>query len=226
MEVVKYVKEMMNVEEGSVLDIGLDMALDQAPMVGKALQTMKFVRLERRFNKHERQFMKVKSKVEESENETLYKEQVFPFIVEQVLNDDEDVKTKIIIDGLEHMVDKNIFELERVFHYYDVLRELRMADIYLLADQYYPYDLRLDRNLRVNFNLYTGMSHEEKQLAKNAEVFQINKLVRLGLLSEETKIEPSRYDEEEVIRPKISHKLSGFGRDFIIFFSIRDVDRD
>lgn len=38
----------------------------------------------------------------------LYKERLFPLIVKQLIEDDEDNKSKIILDGFEYILDEDI----------------------------------------------------------------------------------------------------------------------
>lgn len=229
MEVVKYIKDMLNVQEGSVMDAGIDIVIDQAPYVGKALQTYKIHKLSIRMNSYSRQFDEIREKIEASEYEILYKEQIFPIIMKQLMDDDEDEKAKAIIDGFEHIVDENIYEVEKIYHFYDVLDQLRIADMYLLAKEYYPKDNNL-RNVRLRpMRLEPRMPRdlrfmEEQSEKESLKTYQQNKLQRLGLLDEHVNIEvktKSRINTSENVDK--SYTLSSFGKRFIDFFKIEEI---
>src|SRR5690606_35955950 len=121
MEPVNYIKDMLGVQEGTIIDGAIDMGLSVTPTFGEMFQSYRITKLEKRMKKNETQLEVIKDKVESSRNEVFYKSEVFPLIVNQIMNEDEDQKVKVIIDGFEHTVDNDLYEIEKIYHYYDVL---------------------------------------------------------------------------------------------------------
>ncbi|WP_432356967.1 hypothetical protein [Sporosarcina sp. UB5] len=150
MEPVEYIKDMMGVAEGTIIDNSIDVALGSAPVIGNLYKSYQIKKLEKRMKANEQQLLIIKRKVETSENEVFYKSEVFPLIVKKLMEEDEDVKAKVIIDGFEHLIDDDLNEIEKIYHYYDVLSELRYSDIRLFVENYMPYEMRNTTELRIN----------------------------------------------------------------------------
>lgn len=226
MQPVKYLKEMLSIDEGTavdtVVDTVIDTALSTAPVIGNLLQSSKIIRLEKRLKLNEEQLLKVKDKIESSQNEILYKREIFPFIIGTLMDDDEDAKSKVMIDGFEHIIDNNILEAERIYHYYDVLSELRYSDIMLFVEEYMPADMKKDP-LNIKFNLHK-LRDEYKEL-RVIEKYQINKFLRLGLIEDKANNRPRSGMTFATINPHESTvQISDFGRQFLEFFSIDDSE--
>lgn len=228
LEPVKYIKDMLGVGEGTLIDTAVDTALGYAPVIGKVIQDFKINRLAKRMKSNEGQLLVLKEKIESSTNEIWYKQEIFPLIVNKIMEDDEDKKAKVIIDGFEHIIDNDLKEIERVYHYYDVLSELRYSDIVLLVDKYMPYEMRKNRNL--NINLVDTREMDRAELKKHKEMeaiqrYQINKFIRLGLLVDEMiNIDGGDFliNPDDTLESRV--KLSDFGRRFLEFFSIEDEE--
>lgn len=226
MEIVPYVKEMLGINEGTIIDTGIDTLLDQAPIIGSALQSYKISKLSKRMKLNEEQLNVIKNKVESKENEMLYKEQVFPLIVNQLMEDDEDKKSKIILDGFEYILDEDIQEIEKIYHFYDVLNQLRIADIYILTKEYSSLKRRSGFDLshlsQKSYKQFHFMESDTEQESINN--YQKNKLQRLGLLDEKIKVKPKNRQsvsgKEDIER---EYNLSSFGKRFIDFFKVQEV---
>lgn len=227
MEPVNYLKDMLGIVEGTVIDKSIDYALGASPYVGKVYQTYQMMKLEKRMKTNEKQLLILKNKIETSENEVFYKQEVFPLIVKKLMDDDEDEKAKVIIDGFEYVIDNELNDIERLYHYYDVLSELRYSDIMLFIKKYMPYYLRDPDNAVLDMEplptieeLETG-KYKEKQAITT---YQINKFVRLGLLANEiVGIDGGSFDEDEeneFIKQKTN--ITDFGLRFIEFFALEN----
>lgn len=205
---------MFGIVEGTAIDNVLDIGLGSAPIVGKIYQSYKFMKLEKRMNINQKQLLTIKTKIENSENERFYKQEIFPLIVKKLMEDDEDEKAKVIIDGFEYFIDNNLKEVERIYHYYDVLTELRYSDIILLIDRYFPTDMRKIKPLQSTWfiNEWERARYQEKDAIIN---YQVNKLIRLGLLKEEEVFIDEGYTRESIYKVIITD----FGRRFLEFFA-------
>lgn len=227
MEPVKYIKEMLKIQDGTIVDEAVDMGLSTIPFLGDAIQNYRLSKLEKRINLNIKQMEIIKDKVESSRNEVFYKSEVFPLIMKQIMDEDEDEKVKVVIDGFEHIVDEDFEEMELIYHYYDVLAELRYNDIVKFIKKYMPYECRENLTLDIDLEKFEDLSREEQDLQKEKdaiEKYQENKFLRLGLLKDLI-FSPN---EEGVISLNANRtydssvEISEFGKRFVIFFALRD----
>ncbi|WP_324657524.1 hypothetical protein SA286_14690 [Bacillus altitudinis] len=232
MEPVKFIKEMLGVAEGGFVDTGVDIVAGVIPHVGQALQSYQINKLKRRLKINENQLSELKDKIESSANELFYKQEVFPLIVKKLMDEDEDSKAKVIIDGFEYIIDNDIFEIERIYHYYDVLSELRYSDIMIFVKKYMPYEMRKE-TLKASIELIVleNLNKHEQNLYYEKEaigVYQQNKLIRLGLVeSKVANVDGADFNEKgqmSLIEEKIV--ITDFGIRFLKFFSIEEPDED
>ena len=226
MEPVAYLKDMLGIEEGTMADTAIDIGLGAAPAIGKVYQSYQMMKLQKRMNENEQQLQVLKRKIELSENEIFYKQEVFPLIVKKLMEDDEDLKAKVIFNGLEHIIDNHLKEIERIYHYYDVLSELRYSDIMIFVEKYMPYEMRRSLELNIKLPSEKEMRSERYREQQAIEKYQITKLIRLGLLEEAiVEIDGGGFtdDKGEV---KYKTKVSSFGRRFLEFFSIEESEED
>lgn len=206
MEPVNYLKDMLEVAEGTIVDTVIDVGLGAAPVVGKVYQSYQIWKLQKRMTSNEQQLLRLKEKVETSENEVFYKQEIFPLIVKSLMEDDEDLKAKVIIDGFEYVIDNDLHNIERIYHYYDVLSELRYGDIMVLVT-FPPYNPANYSFSEKRSNVFLSSSNTSKELSEEEAIqrYQKNKLVRLGLLSD-----------------GLEQHLTDFGTRFIKFFTVED----
>lgn len=220
MEPVNYLKDMLGVVKGTVIDNSIDFAMGAAPYVGKVYQSYQMIKLQKRMTANEQQLQMLKQKIETSENEVFYKQEVFPLIVKKLMEDDEDTKAKVIIDGFEYVVDNDLNEIERIYHYYDVLAELRYSDILMLIEDFMPYEMKKNPTLNIKLPTDEEMRSNQFKEQETIKTYQKNKMVRLGLVENRVRdIDKesllSQIEEITVITP--------FGRRFLYFFSIEDT---
>lgn len=213
MEPVKYIKDMLGVQEGSVIDIVFDTGMGAAPTVGNMYQSYRIKNLEKRMKQNENQLEIIKDKVENSINEVFYKSKVVPLIINQILNEDEDLKVKVIIDGFEHIVDNDLHQIEKIYHYYDVLGELRYSDIMLFVKRYTPNEMRKERKLDIHLATQNERRTQEYMESQAIKEYQRNKFMRLGLLRED-------FSGEGNESLKYKTGISEFGVRFLLMFSM------
>jgi hypothetical protein len=133
------------------------------------------------------------------------------------------------------VIDNEILNLDKIFHYYDVLAEMRISEIVHLSEKYVvplemmknPEKMKLDIQLKME---YTEEDREQEDL----ERYMDNKLFRLGILeyvkervdvpfqqeyiqtSMPYQWQPSVPEKYEIDTEK--YKLGNFGNRFIKFF--------
>lgn len=214
MEPVKYLKDMFGVQEGTITDIVIDSGLSAIPTLGNMYQTYQIKKLEIRMKEHDYQLEIIKDKVESSIHESFYKSEVFPLIVNQIMNENEDQKVKVIIDGFEHIVDNDLHKIERIYHYYDVLAELRYSDIILFIKRYTPNEMRKERKLDIHLASQNERRSQEYKESQAIKEYQRNKFMRLGLLRED-------FSGEGGSSVKYNTGISEFGVRFLLMFSLK-----
>lgn len=222
-----FVKDMLEVGNVKVIadvaETTMDIAGSFTP-IGSIWTTFKVHKLKKRLNAVEAELLKIKKKIELKENEVFYKQEVFPLILKLICEDDEDDKTNIYINGLEYVVEESIEEMEKVYHYFDVLSELRISDIVHLFAQFgrgNKNELNKDYERYDNDPTYRKEYNEKISL----ETYMTNKLVRLGIVGIE-QIDALKEINDSLslgstgrYRSRIPRKeLTNFGKRFIEFF--------
>jgi hypothetical protein len=227
-EQVNYLKDMLGIVEGTIIDNSINFALGAAPAVGKVYHSYQMMKLQKRMKANEQELQILKQKIETSENEVFYKQEVFPLIVKKLMEDDEDNKAKVIIDGFEYVIDNDLNEIERIYHYYDVLAELRYSDIMMFIKRYMPYDMRDPNNLTLELDLPATIEEFETGEYKEKETiktYQKNKMVRLGLLENRVvNIDGGDFNEKgEMSLIEEKTVITDFGRRFFKFFALDEI---
>lgn len=228
--VEKYLSEMLNVT--SVTDV-VDPVMDTLGMIsplGSLWSSFKMHRLKKRLNKVEPELWRIKKKIETKENEVFYKQEVFPLILKALCEEDEEGKENIYINGFEYTVDKGIKEMEKVFHYFDVLAELRISDIVYLLQRYGPKDD--DKPFKIKFGMDVERYHsdeaykDEYKERQDLKRYTDNKFVRLGLVEveqinhlEELNTTAFMYSSSRSTKRVPRRYLTNFGDRFIKFFA-------
>lgn len=224
MEPVSYIKDMLGIAEGTFIDTAVDFGLGAAPAVGKVYHSYQMMKLQKRMNACEQQLQIIKKKIEINENEVFYKQEVFPIIIKKLMEDDEDCKAKVIIDGFEYVIDNDLNEIERVYHYYDVLAELRYSDIMMFIEKYMPYDMRKNLVLNIKLPLDEELRSSKYKEGGAIKIYQKNKLIRLGLVENKvTNIDGGDFnDKGEMSLIEEKTVITDFGKRFIKFFALED----
>ncbi|AVX06604.1 hypothetical protein CS527_02270 [Bacillus sp. Y-01] len=206
-----------------------------APFIGSALNYLKFKKINKELNNLKGRLESITTKVEGSQNEMFLKQEVFPIVLNRIMSDEQVEKIKIILNGFEYVIDNEILNLDKIFHYYDVLAEMRISEIVHLSEKYVvplemmknPEKMKLDIQLKME---YTEEDREQEDL----ERYMDNKLFRLGILeyvkervdvpfqqeyiqtSMPYQWQPSVPEKYEIDTEK--YKLGNFGNRFIKFF--------
>lgn len=209
-----------------------------APIIGEAIQSMKINRLSKRLNASEEKIFLLSNKVQTIDDEKfviLLKEFLFPSILQNLLDEDEDEKTGLFLDGFDSVIDKRITKESKILIYYDILKGLRFIEIEHLISLTQVYQF---------YKIYQA-KHSIEKSSNNIDSINIrdstnlifaieNKLESLGL------IDTGRYEQiignlnqsikNHQVGMMTSHlgaskprsTVTTFGNDFLEFFYLLD----
>lgn len=108
----------------------MESGISWAPYIGKAYQIFKFNRLARRVKALEGKFEKI---LKLSSSSTLSEEyismRIFPVVFADLMEEHEDAKINLILTGFENVFIEENKNESIIISWYDVLRNLRYADI-------------------------------------------------------------------------------------------------
>ena len=198
----EYLSEMFNISKEKFADVPTDLVADivsklmNMPNVWAMVEKSK---LKNRLTKAEHKLIEIKTKIDEKENSVYYKQEIFPLIVQKLSKEHEDKKATVIIDGFEHTIDENLHNTEKLYHFYDVLEELRYSDMLFFAELY--------KKKKYTFTKYDGV-----------KTYQRTKLIRLGLLVDS--IDLGTFDDEPI---EEDIEFTEFGQDFYELFKLSDI---
>lgn len=224
----------------------VDDSLEFVPLLGKIHHAYKHRKIDRALKEITPKLETIANKLEilATKNEggqdfEIFKEEIFPIIVSKMLNEPQGEKIKVIIEGFEYLIDKEITDLDIVLNYYDVLEELRVADLMYLAKKYTPLDVNSAKlNIRLDdpineFNLSQNERIELENLREERrtnERYIENKLIRCGLLIQDrstytsSKLSTSSSINYRTTGESTKYTLTSFGHRFFEFFLISDLN--
>ena len=197
-----FIMKMFDISKEKFADVPADLVADiaskflQLPNVWAMIEKSK---LKNRLTEQKYLLTEIKTKIDEKENSVYYKQTIFPLIVQKLSKENEDEKITVIIEGFEHVVDEDLYNIEELYHFYDVLDELRYSDMMFFVELY--------KKKKYVFDKYNGV-----------QTYQRNKLIRLGLIVDN--LDLGTFDNEsleEII------EFTKFGHDFYDFFKLEDV---
>lgn len=227
----------------SVLSPFIEGAWELMPYFGKVYNAIKMNRLKDRIIKLERRLGKLASDLVVSENELLnefIRKQAFPIVLDKLLEEHQEEKIDLIMNGIEYIYKEGITKENKMLIYFDVLHELRVAEIKRLLE----YSKEGKEYLRKSGQRFNDLPEDPEELAKYFEnegyiAYIDNHLEKLGLI--DTGIRPSHETQSEMFEtlnsmvdsrgrrgrgfrkddPQI--KLTQFGKDFIKFFELKTL---
>lgn len=219
----KLMNEMLGIDLPDIPDLFtpvVDMAGSVTPVLGSLWTSFKIHRLKQRLDIVEPKLQEIKDKIERKENENFYKLEVFPLIIKQIYEEDEDSKIPIIINGFEYTVEQAVEEMEKIYHYFDVLEELRVSDIIRLFDNYVP-GYRRPQTVNNGPFVETPELRKEVHERNTLNKYMDHKLERLGLIYvEEEELVKYLADPNNRFRSRGRPRtvLTAFGKKFVEFF--------
>ncbi|MEH6957773.1 hypothetical protein [Neobacillus drentensis] len=238
-DLINSLKEMMGISPGSQLEMIFDSVSQVAPYVGKVITSYKIYRLEKRFKNNETRISKIERKIESSSPviTDFIKGKVFPFVLEDLLNEAQDDKIEFILNGFETVIDKKITEEDKIIAYFDVVRELRVDELKTLFNYDHTYFTLLQEK-RKSESIDYRKEIESWKLNEGYYKYIKSKLSTLGLIKRDEKDvfeeiikfveEKFQFDERndflaknrlssKLDRKLESYELTQFGQEFINF---------
>ncbi|MGM7723741.1 hypothetical protein [Metabacillus sp. Hm71] len=208
----------------------IDLSGSITPIISSLWTSYKIGKLKKRLDIVEPELRKIKEMLDKKENDLFYKQEVFPLILKYIHDEDEDEKVNIYINGFKHTVDEDIEDMEKIYHFYDVLAQLRISDIVRLCKKFVPgKKLKLDTDFPDIKRYEEDQEYREELREKeDIEVYIDNKLIRLGIVKviQEDPLEKlTKGMQGRTLtrsRSKTEYKLSSFGRRFVNFFAVED----
>ncbi len=220
-------------ENYTVLETVAGTVVDAAPFIGKFITSFKIRRLSKRLELNEEKINDISKKLVgvEGQFNDLLKNFLFPSILQQILEEDEDNKTGYFLDGFGNVIDKRIFDESKILILYDTLRKLRFIEIeYLisLTHEYKRYNRERSTDIEKIDNLFDTNNFNTIKLAVES------KLEGLGLIDTgrnisyedvrnniNNELRASKYGRRPS-RSSPETKLTTFGREFLNMFSLLD----
>lgn len=228
------VKNLTGIDDSSGLELIFNTMTDQAPIIGKILTTYKIHRLGNRLKANESKIDVINEKVDSVEDSKfidLLKNFLFPTILQELLEEDEDNKIGCFLDGFGQVIDNYVNDKSKILIYYDVLKEVRFIELeYLItfSSEYKRYRSKcfFESGNRQD-SVFEGAEFREMKYAVE------NKLERLGLINTGRLISyeevMKRMDEglwrakRHLASPRRDEvKLTNFGYQFLKFFCLLD----
>jgi len=197
----RFLAEMFGIAREKYVDFPIDLITDivsgfmQVPNIWAMVEKTK---LKNRMTEFESELTGIKEKIEEKENSKYYKQDIFPLIVQKLSKELEDEKVTVIIDGFEHVVDETLHDIEKLYHFYDVLEELRYSDMLFLVELYKQ-------------RKYTFTEDDA------VKIYQKNKFIRLGLIVDD--INAGGFDNEPI---EEDINFTEFGHEFYDLFKLSE----
>ncbi|UTR08851.1 hypothetical protein MM300_12975 [Evansella sp. LMS18] len=146
------------------------------------------------------------------------KEEIFPIGINLMLNEDQEEKLNLIINGINNCVRNKFFEKDMVLTYYDVLNSLRSIDLL------YLFGLLEDESgediLKRDLEKLIGDQSKDGQERRIATGYIIRKLSRLDLITS-----PKTWADmggEETNISNRDYKLTDFAINFLKFISSKE----
>ncbi|XOK60294.1 hypothetical protein ACJ7K1_27765 [Paenibacillus elgii] len=105
-------------------------ALDYVPYIGKVLMHVKLNRFERRLNENAEQIQRIGKLASNTLLSSEYiSERIFPIVLSDLIEEHEDAKINLILNGYENVFINEKDDESLVIHYFDTLRNLRYVDL-------------------------------------------------------------------------------------------------
>lgn len=204
---VQQVKSLMGIDTDPKFELAFETLFDQAPIIGKILTSYKIHTLGQRLKLHDKKINEISEKVnqiEDSDFLDIVKNFLFPIILQELLDEDEDNKIGYFLDGFGQVVENCISDKSKILIYYDVLKELRFIEIeYLIS--FSSASQRAKNRKFYEDRVFPKSIFDTKDFMEMRFAIE-NKLERLGL------IDTGRLISYNQIMKKINDKLKVSGR--------------
>lgn len=248
---INHIKSFLGIKSGSMAEMLIDTSANFAPYVSSLYNAYKMNRFKKRIAANEEAINRIGEKFNKLDDEELkffIQSTVFPYVLDDLIEENQDRKIEYILNGFEFIIDEQMNDEGFALACFDVLRELRVDDIIRLLKFTDEYRTKFAWKIEEDSfkNMVGRWSKEEVEKFQKEEIFskQIdNKLLSKNLIDNEKDDMISRVLREfkrsnrsggnfdslefnirnEVKRVQEYH-LTQFGKEFIRVFDLRIAD--
>lgn len=232
------ITELLGIDPDSNISNLIEGATDYIPYIGKVYNAIKWNRLQARLKKIEDRITSLSSSLVANENGLLNKfirTQAFPIALEQLLEEHEEEKVDLIMNGIEFVYKEEIRDESKILIYFDVLQELRVDELKRLM-KHGRNSVRYKTIADYNEENYPSKDEDIVKFRENQSyLFYIdNHLEKLGLIDNGMKNIQKSIDDmykeiNNIIKLNSTRRLSKshfvptttqFGDQFIEFFCL------
>lgn len=195
---------------------------EMVPFLGRALQSIKIHRLGTRLEVFEDVINELQQKVKVIDDEKFtcfLKEFLFPITLQNLLDDEEDKKTSLFLDGFNKIIESRNDDESIILMYYDILRDLRYNEIIRLIEIGEPY-IEYE-SLGTNSYAYAYYIEENNDVHFYIEL----KLAKLGLIKTPYQTNLDMKKEGLTYRELNRAELTSLGKKFLDFYNIPEKYR-
>lgn len=247
-EIESTLKKLLGVEVGSVTGEIIDTGLSIAPFISKVITAYKINRLWKRLKEHEIMLNRIGDKVYRLDDpmKDMIQTTLFPYILDDLIEENQNQKVEFILNGLEYIVDEEIREESYIISFYDVLRDLRVDDIKRLLEYTIYFRINLENEVyqkrktlergteaeqglyykEESYRLHIDNKLEAKGLIKSDEEDLTNSIIELvelqnkSMLTDDFRMRAEERFLKDRIKKSSDYYLTSFGDDFIKAFNL------
>lgn len=209
-----YFKKLLRVEEGTlasvIFDFGYDVTEGVAPVISNVLQSLRIRNLKKGLKQINDVVQNMSIALNEQE-EKFVQEKALPLIIKNIIQEEQEEKIKILVNGFESIVYDSMYEEDYLYEYYDVLKSLRKKDIARML-QLYNDEVHNQETYNIGNFEFDGTSVE----------YIDNKLLKLGL-REVAIIDGGTWGALPEEDTTINEIFTEFGERFMKFFRNRKI---
>lgn len=136
-ELLKNIESMLGEKLDPTLELLMNTLSEQAPIIGKILTSFKIHRLGVRLKNAEKQISELQeqvSKIDDQQFADIIKNFLFPAVLQELLEEDEDNKIGYFLEGFGQTINERIMDKDKILIFFDILRKLRFIEIeYLIS---------------------------------------------------------------------------------------------
>ncbi|KXH83728.1 hypothetical protein [Sporosarcina sp. HYO08] len=169
----EYSKKLLGIKEDTVgsaiFDFVYEAGAGAAPVVSNIIQSIQIRNLKNGLKEVNNIVQDMSVTLKEHE-EKFIQEKALPLIFKNVVQEEQEEKIKIMINGFESIVYDSMYDEDNLYEYYDVLKSLRKKELARML-QLYNKEIRNQETYNIGNFKFDGTSIE----------YIDNKLVQLGL---------------------------------------------
>ena len=189
------------------------------PYIGEFLQSYRISKLEKRLKSHEikiEMLLKKVTSIDDNEFVAFLKEFLFPSTLQMMLDEEEDSKTGLFLNGFETATETKINDESRLLIYYDVIRELRFIEIQYLI---YLFNENESKSKKNNQNSISHSFFDKKLI--DLQLFSEAKLAKFSLIRFPGQVYVEIVgDQHRMNSVEKEQKITSVGIQFLRFFKL------